>query len=59
MQLLCLHSPVLHACAAQGDHHDEIQRELGVELARDDEEEEEEHPGARQLQVTWWASLLT
>lgn len=30
----------------QGDHHEEIQRELGVELARDDEEEEEEHPGA-------------
>ena len=29
----------------QGDHHEEIQRELGVELARDDEEDEEEHPG--------------
>ena len=35
----------------QGDHHEEIQRELGVELARDDEEDEEEHPGGASASI--------
>ncbi len=30
----------------QEDHHEAIQRELGVEFAKDDEEDEEEHAGA-------------
>lgn len=29
----------------QEDHNEAIQRELGVEFAKDDEEDEEEHPG--------------
>jgi hypothetical protein len=32
----------------QEDHHEALQRELGVELAKDDEEDEEEHNGGCQ-----------
>ena len=31
--------------AAQEDHSEAVQRELGIEIAKDEEEEEEEHPG--------------
>lgn len=33
-------------CCAQEDHSEAVQRELGIEIAKDEEEdEEEEHPG--------------
>ena len=35
-----------NVCVMQEDHDEAIQRELGVEFAKDDEEDEEEHPGA-------------
>jgi hypothetical protein len=31
----------------QEDHHEALQRELGIEIAKDDEDEEDEHPGVR------------
>lgn len=37
-----LHEPQL---LVQEDHHEALQRELGIEIAKDDEEEEDEHPG--------------
>ncbi len=33
-------------CCVQEDHSEAVQRELGIEIAKDEEEdEEEEHPG--------------
>lgn len=29
----------------QEDHHEALQRELGIEIAKDDDEEEDEHAG--------------
>ena len=36
---------VLCSAAAQEDHSEAVQRELGIEIAKDEEDEEEEHPG--------------
>ena len=44
-----LHIFVINLCKdfafLQEDHSEAVQRELGIEIAKDDDEEEEEHPG--------------
>ena len=47
------------SAVAQEDHSEAVQRELGIEIAKDEEEEEEEHPGehpASSMSTHWRTS---